>query len=58
MNHLFELVIRLPAEARELRLFQIALISTETYPTQPFNAGIKSLRATLPAEIFYRDFNF
>jgi hypothetical protein len=25
---------------------------------QPFNAGIKSLRATLPAEIFYWYFNF
>jgi hypothetical protein len=28
------------------------------YTVQPFNAGIKSLRATLPAEIFYWDFNF
>jgi hypothetical protein len=25
-------------------------------PTNPFNAGIKSLRATLPAEIFYWGF--
>jgi len=32
INHLFELVVRLPAEARESRLFQIALISTKAHP--------------------------
>jgi len=31
MNHLFELMVRLPAETRESRLFQIALISTEAH---------------------------
>jgi hypothetical protein len=32
MNHLFELVVRLPADARESHLFQIALINTEAHP--------------------------
>jgi hypothetical protein len=44
------------AKFRLLMLVQVVHMDTDEL--QPFNAGIKSRRATLTADIFYWGFNF